>query len=437
MSLYSAIGSAVSGLAAQSASLNNISNNIANASTVGYKQADTAFESMVYAAGAGSSATAGGVATTTSNDIGTAGQLVSTGVNTDIAVSGRGFLVVNTNAASANGNYLLTRAGSFRPDANGNLVNSGGGYLQGQALNADGSPVSAASTLSALTTVNVSKLTAAGAPTTMMTFAANLPAAETAFATTAPTPSTSSMTYYDALGASQSLRFEFSPTLPAAAGDANTNGWTMNIYDSAASTPTSPIGTATLAFNGTGANAGTLASVTPTGGAGAYDSAAGTLTITTASGQNLPIKIGGLNSPSGLTQFDGSYQTTQLSQNGAGFGLLQGVSIGSGGVVSASFSNGTTRPIYQLSLVTVPNPDGLTPTSGNAYQISSVSGAPLISTPGQGATGTIDAGQLEGSNVDITTQLTNMIETQRAYSSNAMVIQTGKEMLDTINRLNA
>jgi flagellar hook protein FlgE len=151
----------------------------------------------------------------------------------------------------------------------------------------------------------------------------------------------------------------------------------------------------------------------------------------------LPIKIGGLNSPSGLTQFDGSYQTTQLSQNGAGFGLLQGVSIGSGGVVSASFSNGTTRPIYQLSLVTVPNPDGLTPTSGNAYQISSVSGAPLISTPGQGATGTIDAGQLEGSNVDITTQLTNMIETQRAYSSNAMVIQTGKEMLDTINRLNA
>ena len=85
----------------------------------------------------------------------------------------------------------------------------------------------------------------------------------------------------------------------------------------------------------------------------------------------------------------------------------------------------------------MPNPDGLTPETGNAYQISTTSGAPLLSTPGQGATGTIDAGQLESSNVDLTTQLTNMIETQRAYSSNAMVIQAGKDMLDTVNRLNA
>ena len=437
MSLYSAIGSAVSGLAAQTASLNNISNNIANASTVGYKQADTAFESMVYAASVGSSASAGGVATTTSNDISTAGQLQSTGVNTDIAISGQGFLVVNTNAASANGDYLLTRAGSFRPDANGNLVNAGGGYLQGQALNADGSVVAPASNLAGLTTVNVSNLSAAGAPTTAMTFAANLPAAETAFAATAPAPSTTSMTYYDALGGTQSLKLSFTPTQAASAGSASTNSWTMNIYDSASSTPNTAIGTATLAFNGTGPNAGTLSSVTPAAGAGSYDGTAGTLTVTTAGGQKLPINIGALNSSSGMTQFDSSYQTTRMTQNGAGFGLLQGVSIGSTGVVSVSFSNGTTRPIYQLSLVTVPNPDGLTPETGNAYQISTTSGAPLLSTPGQGATGTIDAGQLESSNVDLTTQLTNMIETQRAYSSNAMVIQAGKEMLDTVNRLNA
>jgi flagellar hook protein FlgE len=435
MSLYSAIGSALSGLAAQSANLNNISNNIANASTVGYKQAQTEFESMVYAAGVGSPATAGGVSTSTSNDISTPGQLQNTGVNTDIAVSGRGFLIVSTNAVPANGSYQLTRAGSFRPDANGNLVNAGGGYLQGQALNATGTSVAPASSLSALSTVNVSNLTAAGAPTTAMTFTANLPAAETAFAAKAPAPSASSMGYFDALGGSQSLQFEFTPNLPSSAGGANTNSWTMNVYDSAGSTPSSPIASATLAFNGTGANAGTLASVTPT--AGSYDDTAGTLTVTTASGQKLPINIGALNSPSGMTQFNGAYQTTQMSQNGAGFGLLQSVSIGTNGVVSASFSNGTTKPIYQLNLVTVPNPDGLTPASGNAYTLSSLSGAPLIITPGQGAAGTINAGELEASNVDITTQLTNMIETQRAYSSNAMVVQTGSQMLDTINRLNA
>jgi len=434
MSLFSAIGTAVSGLSAQSTALTNISNNVANASTVGYKESDTDFESLVYASNTVNSGAPGGVAASTNYDVTTGGQLQSTGVSTDLAISGSGFFVVNTNATPTSGNYLLTQAGSFRPDANGNLVNAAGYYLQGQALS--GSPATTApSTLSTLSTVNISNLAATGSPTTAMTFNANLPSSETAYAATAPSPSTSSMTYYDALGGSQSLQFQFTPTVPAAAGDPNSNTWTMNIYDSASSTPTTPVGSATLVFNGTGADAGTLASVTPT--TGSYDSTTGAFSVTTATGQTLPISIGTLNSASAMTQFDSTYQTTNLSQNGAGFGVLQGVSVGSNGIVTASFSNGTSRPIYQVDLVTVPNADGLTPVSGDAFQLSNAAGVPMITQPGSGAAGTISAGSLEGSNVDLTTQLTNMIETQRAYSSNAMVVQTTSQMLDTIDHLNS
>jgi flagellar hook protein FlgE len=415
MTIYSTIGSSLSGLLSQSNDLSTISDNIANASTVGFKEGNTNFETLVYAAGLGAPSAQGGVTTTTSLDVGTAGQLQSTGVSTDLAINGGGFMVVNTNANSNTGNYLLTRAGSFRPDANGDLVNAAGYYLQGQPINSQtntGTPVSAITNLS---TVNVSNLSAAGAPTSAMTFTANLPASNTAYSATAATPSTSTETYYDSLGSAQTLTFSFTPT-QAASGAAATNTWTMNIYDSASSTPTTAIGSATLVFNGTGSNSGTLSSVTPVGGAGSYSSATGNFTVTTASGQSIPISIGALNSATGMTQFDGNYQTTNVSQNGAAFGRLQGVTIGNDGVVTASFSNGTTRPIYQLT---------------------NASGVAQIDIPGQGAAGAIDSGSLEQSNVDITTQLTNMIQTQRAYSSNAMVMQTADQMLDTINRLQA
>ncbi len=434
MTVSSSINSALSGLNAQAAALSNISNNIANASTVGYKKAETEFESMVYGAAVPDSGVIGGVATSTRMDISVAGQLESTGVATDIAINGQGFLVVNKTAAS-NGEYLLTRAGSFRPDANGNLVNAGGFYLQGQPLTASGTAVSTAASIDGLSTVNVSNLSATAAPTTALTFNANLPASETSYSATTPAAHTSTMTYYDALGTAQTLRFQFTPTQPASAGAAPTNSWTMDIFDTAA-TSGAAIGSATLAFNGSGADAGTLASVTPAGG-GAYDATTGAFTVTNGNGMALPVEIGMLNSASGMTQFDGAYQTTQMTQNGAAYGTLQGVTIGDNGIVTAGFSNGTTRPIYQLTLATLPNPDGLIPVSGGAYELSSAAGVPQLHNPGDGTAGTTQAGALEGSNVDITAQLTNMIETQRAYSSNAMVIQTSNQMLDTINRLNS
>src|ERR1700752_2078559 len=124
------MNSALSGLNAQATDLNNISNNVANASTVGYKEADTDFDSIVLSGVGSASPNLAGVTASTKMDISTAGQLQTTGVGTDLAISGNGFMVVNTQANSANGSYLLTQAGSFRPDAQGNLVNAAGYYLQ-------------------------------------------------------------------------------------------------------------------------------------------------------------------------------------------------------------------------------------------------------------------------------------------------------------------
>ena len=136
-----------------------------------------------------------------------------------------------------------------------------------------------------------------------------------------------------------------------------------------------------------------------------------------------------------MTQYDGSFQTTSVSQNGSNYGTLSSVSVTSEGVVTAAFSNGTTRPIYQMKLVTVPNPQGLIQESGDAMGFGTESGTPILADPGSGATGTTSGGALEGSNVDITTELTNLIQTQRAYSSNATVIQTGNQMLQTADQL--
>ena len=152
-------------------------------------------------------------------------------------------------------------------------------------------------------------------------------------------------------------------------------------------------------------------------------------------GQTIPVSIGALNSPGGMTQLDGSYTTTKLQNDGSGFGLMQSVAIGNDGVVTALFSNGTTRPIYQLDVAVVPNPDGLSPVTGNAYSLSPAAGVPQLYQPGQGPAGTTNGGALEGSNVDLGTELTNLIETQRAYSSNATVIQTANRMLATLDTI--
>ncbi|MXP65584.1 flagellar hook protein FlgE [Roseomonas sp. M0104] len=480
MTAINALRTSTSGLNAQAQKLAGISNNIANSSTVGYKRVDTQFESLVLEGTSSGSTALAGTAAHNRVEISKVGQVQSTGIDTDIAVNGNGFLVVNEGSASG-GKYLATRAGSFRPDANGNLVNAAGYYLQGVQLGADGLPVGnlGDNNLESLTTVNVSNTSVASSPTTKMTFWANLPSTETAPSDIKPDHNAfvSSVDYYDALGASQTLTYRFTPvvadatvTPPATPPTQNSNQWTLEIFDSATGTGDATdssrlVGSIGMEFwNETaGANkAGTIKSLvdetgaqtratgtvlstvpnpgdygaTPTTAKGMYSIIDGTLTVKVAGGAvDLPIKVGTLDSISGVTQLAGNYTPVKVEKDGSAFGLLERVSVQDDGKVVATFSNGQSRAIYQLKLAVFPNADGLNPVRGDAYEMSREAGAVRLLTAGEGAAGTTSGGALESSNVDIGTELTNLIETQRAYSSNASVVRTADQMLEEATNL--
>ena len=172
MGLYDAMNASVTGMSAQSNYLTNIGQNMSNSGTVGYKQADTEFSTLVDQAGVGQTS-AGGVSASTRLDVSHQGTLESTSSATDLAISGNGFFVVSDSA----GQQFLTRAGSFVADKNGNLVNAAGFYLNGYSL-ANGSPTMAANSLSGMQIVNVNSTTLSATPTTSGTLTANLPSTD-------------------------------------------------------------------------------------------------------------------------------------------------------------------------------------------------------------------------------------------------------------------
>lgn len=487
MTAINALRTSTSGLNAQATKLAGISNNIANSSTVGYKRVDTQFESLVLEGTSSGSTALAGTAAHNRVEISKVGQVQSTGIDTDIAVNGNGFLVVNEGAGS-DGKYLATRAGSFRPDANGNLVNAAGYYLQGVKLGADGLPVGnmGDNNLESLTTVNISDTSVASSPTTQMTFWANLPSTQTAPADVKPNNNAfvSSVDYYDALGASQTLTYRFTPVVPdMGAGTTNSNSWTLEIFDSATGAGDAADESRCVAMIGLefwdekaeAGKAGTIKAVIDQDGRntksspltaagvpnpvthgqdktttdpawtatvsakGDYDPLTGSLTVNVANdgarSVKLPIKIGVPDSISGVTQLAGNYTPVKVEKDGSAFGMLERVSVENDGKVVATFSNGQSRAIYQVKLAVFPNADGLNPVRGDAYELSRAAGAVRLLTAGEGSAGTTSGGALESSNVDIGTELTNLIETQRAYSSNASVVRTADQMLEEATNL--
>ncbi len=141
---------------------------------------------------------------------------------------------------------------------------------------------------------------------------------------------------------------------------------------------------------------------------------------------------GNYNTPDGITQLSGDFQLNFLQQNGAKFGNFSGVSIGKDGVVTALFDNGVTRPVYQIPLATFTNPNGLQSLSGNVWISTDFSGNPTLRQPGDAGAGEVNSAALEASTVDLGTEFTRMITTQRAYSSSAKVITTADQMLDEL-----
>jgi flagellar hook protein FlgE len=430
MTISSSLSAGVAGLNANATRLATISDNIANSSTYGYKRATADFESLVIdgIAGAGKYS-AGGVRATTQRLIDENGPLISTSNPLDIAISGRGMLPVTQEAylefSGEDKPMLVTTTGSFRTDEEGILKTETGLVLMGWPADADGNVGTyPRDTVTALVPVVVQVNQQSGDPTTRMNLGVNLPAIDTEFGATGDDLPLS-IEYFGNLGTSESLDVTFTPSLPAAVGDPPTNTWTMTIADSASSGAT--IGEYTLVFDDSRANGGTLASVTVVSG-GAYDPVEGTLDLTVGGGP-LELTIGTVGDQSGLTQLSDSFAPVSITKDGSPVGNLTSVEIDVNGYITATYDTGFTRTIYQVPLVDVPNPNGLISHSNQTYQVSPQSGSFFLWDAGDGPTGEVIGFTREGSTTDVAGELTNLIQTQRAYSSNAKVIQTVDEML--------
>ena len=425
MTISSSLNAGVAGLQSNATRLAAISDNIANSSTYGYKRVSTDFHSMVISS-SGGTYSAGGVRATTSRLIDQSGSLVSTSNATDLAVRGRGMLPVAqaTDIQVDNGDTLmhLTTTGSFRTDAEGYLVSESGLVLLGWPAQPDGSiPNFPRDTADGLEPVQINVNQFSGEPTTQMALGVNLPATDTDAGSSGDLQNLA-IEYFDNLGTSESINITFSPTVPATG---SSNEWTMTLTDSASGGAV--IGEYTLSFNDSRTAGGTLASVATTSG-GTYDAATGTI-IVSVDGGPIEIDIGMLGDSDGLTQLSDSFAPVSISKDGSPVGNMTNVEVDANGYVTAFFDTGINRTIYQVPLVDLPNPNGMVALDQQTYLPSPESGSFFLWDASDGPTGDIVSYAREESAVDVAGELTAMIQTQRAYSSNAKVIQTVDEML--------
>lgn len=423
MSISSSLNAGVAGLNANATRLATISDNIANSSTFGYRRAYADFEALTIGGALGGGGfVAGGVMSATTRLIDEEGSLVATRNALDIAISGRGMLPVRSsaglNSPDVDEAMTLMRTGAFRLDANGYLTSDSGLVLLGWPANPDGSmPTYARDSESGLSPIRVDRNQRVGDPTTSITLGVNLPAAGTmAGANGQSLPL--NVEYFGNLGTSETLAFTFIPTVPASGSASNT--WRMEVRDSAQAGAL--VGEFSIVFDDSRSAGGSVLSVTP-GSVGTYDAADGKVTIATAGGP-IEIMVGAPGATDGLVQLDDTFSPVGIAKDGSPIGTMTGLEVDEEGFLVASFDTGYARKLYQIPLVDVPNLNGLRPLPDMTYQITPQSGAFLLWTAGTGPTGRIAGFSREGSTTDVAAELTAMIQTQRAYASNAKVIQT-------------
>jgi flagellar hook protein FlgE len=266
-----------------------------------------------------------------------------------------------------------------------------------------------------------------GDATTDVALKVNLPATATADGA-APVVYDMPFEYFGNLGQPENMTIQFTPQAPAAPGDPNTNTWRMQITDDA-------LGGATVAdfevvFSDTRDHGGTIDSVTPwdpLAPIGSYNAVTGDIEVIAQSGP-IQINIGRRNEAAGLSQLSDTY-ISSVTKNGSPVGNLASVEIDEKGILYAIYDTGFTKAVYQIPVVDVPDLNGLRPLPNQSYQVSSDSGAFYLWDAGDGPVGDMVGFSREESATDVASELTQLIQTQRAYNSNAKVIQTVDEML--------
>ncbi|MXQ11674.1 flagellar hook protein FlgE [Microvirga makkahensis] len=388
MSLYGVLRSGVSGMTAQSNKLGTVAENIQNSSTNGYKRATTEFSSLILPSSEGAY-NSGSVTTAVRYTISDQGPISYTTSATDLAISGNGFFVVN----DPNGSPYLTRAGNFVVDGKtGNLLNAAGFTLMGFSL-ADGAATPALNSFDGMVPVNLASFGMQASPSTRGTFTGNLP-----YGAAVGDTKQSSLQVYDNVGNPVKIDIALEKT--------SETTWNMVVTD--------PDGTQTSRALSFDANGNIEA---PT-----------TLTFAIPNGQSFTLDM------KGMTQLAGEYSLTGAS-NGNAPSAVKSAEFAADGTVYAVYEDGSRIAAYRIPLATVPSPDNLNPRAGNVYEATNMSGGYQVGYPGTVGFGSVASGALEGSNVDIGTELTAMIEAQTSYTANSKVFQTGSELLDVLMNL--
>ncbi|MCI3182062.1 flagellar hook protein FlgE [Caulobacter sp. CCUG 60055] len=556
MSINSAMLAGVSGLVSNSSALAAISDNIANANTIGYKRSQANFQTLVPNRGATTSYTAGGVTAVTRQYVTQQGLPQRTTSSTDLAIAGNGFFVTTEKAENvqATDTRSFTRAGSFHLDELGYLKNDANLYLQGWLVDNNGNIATDPSDMSRLQSINVAAVGGTAQKTTRIGINANLQASQTLSPTSTPLTKNGVV---DSAAATHNYKVAYHPTGPGQwnvtvsdgtnnftgavnfgppysttlPGDGSTTlqiapgvtvplaslGLTsttdsaplynpannsMAAYNASTGTGVKPDfsmqvpvsdskgGKRTLQYDflksdtpnqwyvevhaipasdvqtGPGLNNGQVkvgkiaftqdgrldwaamaampagqalfndptnvtisfgdsSSPTPTGTGVKWASGLG------VSGQDIQFDIGGAGA-GGLTQFDSQSVVQSVTTNGTAFGNLTSIEIDQSGFVTAIFDNGVARKIAQVAVATFPNPDGLKPVNGNAYRVTLDSGTYNLKPPGNGGAGFLSPSTLEASTVDLSSEFTGLITTQRAYSASSKIISTADQMLQEL-----
>ena len=427
MSLYGALLTGVSSLNANSRALSITSSNIANVNTVGYKTSIADFSTYLASTGRAGDVSPASVTANSIQRLTQQGLLTSTNSSTDLAINGNGFFVVTDNPANPN-NVVYTRAGSFTPDANGLLKNSAGFYLEGWTLNPDGTMPA---NRSALSPIDLGSVNGTAEETGNVTLKANLQSSAAAvgayaagdmYAGTVTPQFEQTINVYDSQGGARPMQLAFVKTAADTwAYEISYQGPVADIGGAA----NNPVQSGTVVFNPDG----TLAS--PPTATFSVPWAASTGLVS----QSVTINFGQAGASNGVTQFDSPSALTGATIDGAPYGSLTGLSVDDQGYVTALFDNGIEKRAFKVALATFANADALAPISGNAYQLTDGSGSSTIVEAKTGGAGAIASNALEASTVDLATEFSNLITTQRAYSAATRIITTADQMLQELMQI--
>lgn len=406
----------LSGLAGASNDLDVIGNNIANANTVGFKQGQAQFADVY----------ANSVATAVNTQIGlgtrlaqvqqqfSQGTITTTNQALDVAINGNGFYQM-----SNNGSLTYSRNGVFQLDKNGFIVSSDGLQLMGYAANANGVINTAQTVPLRIPTGNIPPVATKTIPASF-----NLNAQD-AVPSVTPFDPTNNKTYsyststnvYDSLGGSQQVNMYF---VKSATG-------TWDVYAGTASGTTAKVGTATFDTSGN------LTGTTDAAGAATTPPLTFSFTIPNADGSATPQPL--QLAIAGTTQFGSADGVTSMQPDGNPAGTLTNFTVGTDGTLTGNYSNGATQALGQIVIANFANQNGLVNLGGNQYEATSASGVAQIATPGSTNHGTLQGGAIENSNVDLTSELVDLITAQRNYQANAQTIKTQQTVDSTLINL--